>query len=59
MPTWHNPGMSDLPSRPLPMGAAAPRFTLRRTFKESVSLDGLLEKGPVTVVFYVFDFGDI
>jgi peroxiredoxin len=59
MHAWHNPGMSDLPSSPLPIGADAPGFTLRRTFKESVSLDELLAKGPVAVVFYVFDFGDI
>jgi peroxiredoxin len=41
------------------VGARAPGFDLRRTFKETVSLDKLLEKGPVVVAFYVFDFGDI
>ena len=51
--------MTDSSRDPLPIGAAAPRFSLRRTFKETVTLDGLLEKGPVVVVFYVFDFGDI
>jgi peroxiredoxin len=51
--------MSELPSSPLPIGADAPAFDLRRTFKESVSLTELLEKGPVAVLFYVFDFGDI
>jgi peroxiredoxin len=59
VPAWHNPGMSELPSSPLRIGADAPAFDLRRTFKESVSLAELLEKGPVAVVFYVFDFGDI
>ena len=43
----------------LSIGAKAPDFTLRRTFEESVSLGGLLEKGPVVVAFYVFDFGNI
>lgn len=51
--------MSELASSPLPIGAVAPGFTLRRTFQETVSLSGLLDKGPVAVLFYVFDFGDI
>ncbi len=45
--------------RPLPVGATAPLFELRRTFQENVALASLLEQGPVAVVFYVFDFGDI
>lgn len=44
---------------PLPVGARAPRFELRRTFDETVALNTLLDKGPVLIVFYVFDFGDI
>jgi len=44
---------------PLPVGAHAPQFTLRRTFEVSVSLGDLLAKGPVVVAFYVFDFGNI
>lgn len=44
---------------PLAVGATAPLFELRRTFQESIALTDLLEKGPVAVVFYVFDFGDI
>jgi peroxiredoxin len=44
---------------PLPVGALAPNFDLRRTFKESVNLDDLLENGPVVIAFYVFDFGDV
>ena len=47
------------PGLPLPVGATAPGFVLRRTFKESVDLAHLLERGPVVVAFYVFDFGDI
>jgi len=41
------------------VGAKAPPFSLRRTFEETVSLDGLLSRGPAVVVFYVFDFGNI
>lgn len=44
---------------PLPIGAHAPDFTLRRTFEESVALRDLLARGPVVVAFYVFDFGNI
>lgn len=44
---------------PLGPGDRAPSFTLRRTFEDHVSLDHLLEQGPVVVVFYVFDFGDV
>jgi hypothetical protein len=32
---------------------------LRRTFEQDVALADLLERGPVVVAFYVFDFGDI
>jgi peroxiredoxin len=46
-------------SGPLPVGATAPDFTLRRTFEETVSLSDLLTRGPVVVAFYVFDFGNI
>jgi peroxiredoxin len=51
--------MSSPISGPLPIGSRAPDFTLRRTFDETVDLRGLLDRGPVVVVFYVFDFGDI
>jgi peroxiredoxin len=44
---------------PLGPGERAPSFTLRRTFDEDVALDDLLADGPVVVVFYVFDFGDV
>jgi len=45
--------------KPLAVGAVAPRFDLRRTFEESVALGELLERGPVVIAFYVFDFGNI
>jgi peroxiredoxin len=45
--------------RPLPIGAPAPDFRLRRTFDETVSLHDLVARGPVVVAFYVFDFGNI
>jgi len=44
---------------PLAVGEPAPPFELRRTFHENIALGDLLEQGPVAVVFYVFDFGDI
>lgn len=40
------------------VGDAAPDFTLRRTFDESVNLGDLLARGPVVLVFYVFDYGE-
>ncbi len=41
------------------VGDVAPDFTLPRTFEESVTLSELLERGPVLLHFYVFDFGAI
>ena len=41
------------------VGGAAPDFTLRRTFEESVHLGTLLGHGPVVLAFYVFDFGPV
>lgn len=38
-------------------GDSAPDFTMRRTFEESVTLQGLLDRGAVLLAFYVFDFG--
>ena len=43
--------------RPLQVGDRAPDFTLRHTFGTEVSLADTLERGPVLLVFYVFDFG--
>ncbi|HEY6634881.1 MAG TPA: hypothetical protein VI141_04625 [Acidimicrobiia bacterium] len=44
-------------SSPLAVGDLAPDFELRRTFEESVRLSDYLTRGPVLLVFYVFDFG--
>ena len=44
---------------PLGRGDRAPGFVLRRTFEEDVALDDLLARGPVVIVFYVFDFGHV
>ena len=43
----------------LQVGDRAPGFRLRRTFSESVSLADMLVRGPVVLLFYVFDFGEI
>ncbi len=47
------------PSSPMGIGEPAPDFTLRHTFDADVTLTSLLERGPVVVVFYVFDFGSV
>ncbi len=39
------------------VGDRAPDFRLRHTFERSVSLAETLERGPVVLAFYVFDFG--
>jgi peroxiredoxin len=41
------------------VGDRAPSFTLRRTFDEKISLEQLLERGPLLLAFYVFDFGSV
>lgn len=46
------------PTAALDVGDTAPDFTLRWTFEESVTLSELLGRGPVVLLFYVFDFGD-
>jgi len=43
----------------LGVGDRAPEFELRRTFEESITLRDLLERGPVLIAFYVFDFGSV
>jgi peroxiredoxin len=55
----YNATVTGFGSSPLPVGAKAPPFSLRRTFEETVSLDDLLSRGPTALVFYVFDFGNI
>ncbi len=39
------------------VGGRAPGFRLRHTFERSVDLAETLQRGPVVLVFYVFDFG--
>lgn len=41
------------------IGDRAPGFRLRRTFEESVALSDLLDRGPLLLAFYVFDFGPV
>ena len=53
------PGSMPGPSSPVAVGDPAPDFTLRHTFDADVALAGLLGRGPVVVVFYVFDFGSV
>lgn len=40
-------------------GDPAPRFRLRRTFEQEVTLEEHLRSGPVVLAFYVFDFGNL
>lgn len=54
--TWRRSGDGD--NTPVDVGESAPDFTLRRTFDESVRLMDLLQRGPVVLAFYVFDFGE-
>jgi peroxiredoxin len=39
------------------VGDRAPDFRLRHTFEHDVGLAETLARGPVVLVFYVFDFG--
>ena len=39
------------------VGDPAPAFRLRHTFEADVDLAETLRRGPVLLVFYVFDFG--
>ena len=41
------------------VGDRAPAFALRRTFEETISLERLIEHGPLLLAFYVFDFGSV
>jgi peroxiredoxin len=45
--------------RTVDVGDPAPSFTLRHTFAHDVSLQEALDRGPVVLVFYVFDFGGV
>jgi peroxiredoxin len=44
---------------PLAVGDPAPRFTLPASTGESISLDDCLARGPVVLLWYVFDFGKV
>jgi len=44
---------------PLAVGDAAPRFSLPASTGEHVSLDEALARGPVVLLWYVFDFGRV
>ena len=48
-----------MPQSAVAVGEPAPDFTLRHTFEADVGLTGTLERGPVVLVFYVFDFGGL
>ncbi len=45
------------PQSTVGVGDRAPDFRLRHTFETDVDLGGTLARGPVVLVFYVFDFG--
>ena len=44
---------------PLGVGDQVPRFSLPASTGEVVSLDTYLARGPVILVWYVFDFGRV
>jgi peroxiredoxin len=44
---------------PVGVGDAAPRFTLPSSTGEAISLEACLARGPVVLLWYVFDFGRI
>ncbi len=56
-PPGHGGGEGTLPNPQV--GDPAPGFRLRRSFDEAVGLEQLTAGGPVLLLFYVFDFGDI
>ena len=41
------------------VGERAPEFALRRSFTQDVRLADELQRGPVVLAFYVFDFGGL
>jgi peroxiredoxin len=41
------------------VGDRAPDFRLRHTFEADVGLAETRERGPVVLLFYVFDFGSV
>ena len=44
---------------PIGVGEQAPRFTLPASTGDSVSLSDCLARGPVVLLWYVFDFGRV
>jgi len=52
-------GMHDQRTPPVGVGDAAPRFSLPASTGDSISLDACLARGPVVLLWYVFDFGRI
>lgn len=44
---------------PLKVGDKAPLFTLPSTLGQPISLADYLEKGPVVLAWYLFDFGRV
>jgi peroxiredoxin len=47
------------PQKPLKVGDTAPLFTLPSSTGQTVSLADCLEKGPVVLAWYLFDFGRV
>lgn len=47
------------PQTPLKVGDKAPLFTLPSTLGQPISLAEYLEKGPVVLAWYLFDFGRV
>jgi peroxiredoxin len=51
--------IDDQRTPPIEMGDQAPHFTLPASNGEAVSLSDCLARGPVVLLWYVFDFGRI
>lgn len=47
------------PQKPLAVGDRVPLFTLPSSLGEPVALADLLQKGPVVLAWYLFDFGRV
>ncbi len=51
--------IDDQRTTPITVGDQAPRFALPASTGGAVSLDECLARGPVVLLWYVFDFGRI
>ena len=51
--------VSMVPQTPLKVGDKAPLFTLPSSTGQAVSLAECLDKGPVVLAWYLFDFGRV